>query len=188
MNSVTYSFSVNEQMAKRAVNECGLYSISRKRQIIITVICLGVIVNSIYSFIGMRGVDLPSVFCLIASIFLIAYVDLSPYWYIKKQIDSWNEKKITVSVSKEEINYSINGEESFVSSNNYKGFRRTRNFFIIYFGQDYIFLPTKEKSDDELILTKEFLETYQTYGKGTKQYEDNFIKTNEELNEREEDK
>ena len=189
MESVIYSFLVNKQMATLGVKECGLYTISRKRQIIITLICLGVIVNSIYSFIRMRGVDVPSVFCLVASVFLIFYVDLSPSWYIKKQIENWCKKgEVTVSLKRDEILVKENGEEKLIRADLYKGFRRTRNFFIIYHGSDYVFLPTHDKTDEELIATRDILETYQTYGKTDKKYEDNFIKKPEEVKERDEEK
>ena len=186
MESVIYNFCVTEQLAQLGVKESGLYTISRKRQIIITLICLGVIVNSVYSFVGMRGVDIPSVFCLIASLFLIAYVDLSPSYYVKKQFKNWCGKNVTISVSQNEILANINGEEKVILADQYKGFRRTRNFFIIYYSQDYLFLPVIEKTDEELIATKEFLETYHSYGKRKERYEDRFIKKPEEINERDE--
>lgn len=189
MESVIYNFCVTKPMATLGVKESGLYTISRKRQIIITLICLGVIINSVYAFIGMRGVDLPSVFCLVASVFLILYVDLSPNLYIKKQVDSWCKKgDVQVTLCRDEILVTEDGEERLIPANKYKGFRRTRNFFIIYYGQDYLFLPTVDKTDEELIATKEFLETYQTYGKAVAQYEDRFIKKPEEINERDEEK
>ena len=165
MESVKFSYTLNEGVIDSGIKLSGLFKPARSRQITLTALMALVIANAIYGTFSLKELTLRNGFYLVAASVIILLLWLEPILRIKNHKKGFLNKVVEIELTSGKISATVGEEKLNIIGDGLKGYREEDEFFIIYFAAEYLLLPKADKTDEELTATRKLLEEFHSIEK-----------------------
>lgn len=171
MEKVVFKYSLNKALYEKGLDASGVFKVKKGRKIAISLLCLFILVDSIY--VSLQSIRADRIVFSIFAILCILYTLFGEKWQKNNALKKhFKEAEMEITLEKGKIHISENGGDYSVSPMDYKGFKETDDLFIIYFLDRYIILPKEEKAEEEITLARELIETF--YSSATEKKEEDW--------------
>ena len=165
MESIKFSYTLSEGVIENGVKLSGLFKPARSRQITLSLLMALVVFNAIYATFSLKELTLRNGFYLVASVIIILLLWLEPILRIKSYKKSLLQKNAEIEITNGKITAVIGEDKLNIVGEGLKGWREEDEYFVIYFGAEFLLLPKAEKSDEELTVTRKLLDKFYTVEK-----------------------
>lgn len=161
MKEINYSYRLTKEIEKRGITLSEMYSITKGKSIVFTVLCLFIIGNSAYAMISTGKFSLTHLLYIIFGVAILGYVWLLPNFIVNRKIKNVDESsEIEILVKPSEILVTEKGKTKKVTASNYRGYRKGEDMFVVYYATNYIALPTESLSGEDTAEIEEILKYF----------------------------
>ncbi len=141
MEKFNIKYTLTPELFKSGMITAGAFKPQRGKQILITILCLFLIVNSVSAIFETGKIAIINIFYVAIALIAGIYIWVSPYLMLKN-IMKKHSKTEEIEAEFSEDGLIFNKEEpQTITRENYNGFIRKNGFMIIYFGRTYEAIP-----------------------------------------------
>ena len=152
MEKLKFNYSLSSEQFKSGMIAAGAFKPQRGKQVLVTVLCLFIVVNSVFALVSgaLQGKD----FDLIQLVFILigigaaAYIWISPVLMMKSAMKNHLETE-EIEIEETEDGIEVRGNETVnITNKNYLGVQNNKGFLVIYYDRTYIAIPESEITDE----------------------------------------
>ena len=161
MENIKYSYTPTKEFTKKETIASEMYSITKGKKILFSVLCAYIIIQAIYIMISLQKVVTLQVVYLVLGILILLYTWLLPAFLIKKRIKATNTKdEVQIEITPTKITRIVGNKTAEITARNYRGYRNHQDLVIVYYANGYIPLPTDSLSAEEKENLQQILEYF----------------------------
>ena len=150
MKEINFSYKQSKDFVKRGINLSGMYSITKGKKILFTVLCAYIIINSGYIMISTAKITIIHLIYILFGAAILAYTWLLPQFIINRKIKSTDETlEVEISLKPAELIETKGEKKTEITARDYRGYQTGEEMYVVYGATNYVALPTDTLSDEE---------------------------------------
>ena len=184
MEKVVFDYKLTPEIFRKGMELSEMYNIGKTRKIVTTGLCLFIIINSgsalLVKFDLMQLLFI--LFAVACGLFTLFGEKFQKNAVIKKH---FKEVENVITLEKGKIHISQDGGDYTIDYREYKGYKENAEMFLIYFADRFVILPKVEKTEEEINVARDLIETFYSTASETKDEDwgfEDFVPSAEETN------
>ncbi len=161
MKEINFSYAQSAEFTKKAVEHSGVYTITRGKKILFSLLCAFIIGNSAYAMITTAEISFKHIFYIVFGLAILAYTWLLPKFLTNKKIKSVNpEEMVEISLKPSELMEKKGEKETKITASTFRGYLKGDGIFTVFSTGGYISIPTDSLTEEEKADMEEMLEYF----------------------------